>query len=183
MECMAEKRCQSVHDKSHSSVLMEKSTDSQFVDSVWTSSTSVAKIVCFPKHYQEPQQSWNRVSHRYLLVRNSYFLPLYDERFIGHSYSQLGYVEKLRYNIEQFFVITHAFVVVIPPSMYFFLSFLIFRSLQTEKLKGSVTDPDSLEMYTLLTKVLNELNQTVSKSSLYVPTCPINGQSLYHCLF
>ena len=54
-------------------------------------------------------------------------LPLYDERFMGDSYSQLGYVEKLRYDIEQFFLIAHAFVVVLPPSMYFLLSLFIYQ--------------------------------------------------------
>ena len=56
---------------------------------------------------------------------------------------------------------------------------LSIRSLQAEKLKGTATEPDSAEMYALLTKVLSELNQTVSKPSFYVPTCQTKGQSLY----
>jgi singapore isolate B (sub-type 7) whole genome shotgun sequence assembly, scaffold_5 len=51
---------------------------------------------------------------RYLILKKTPDLPLFDERFTGYGYNKIAFVEMLKYSIKQFYILAHAFAVDLP---------------------------------------------------------------------
>lgn len=65
-------------------------------------------MTCFRERFLEP----------YVMVRRTDVLPLFDERFINYGFNKVQWIENLRYLGYEFSVLSHAFAVDIPHSLY-----------------------------------------------------------------
>ena len=59
-------------------------------------------------------------SRRYLIVRKSDHLPLFDERFINYGYNKQQWVEHLRYIGYKFAQLVHGYGIDIPHPTYIY---------------------------------------------------------------
>lgn len=77
----------------------------------WTTLPQNRPVVyysCFREHFLEP----------YVMVHRTESLPLFDERFINYGFNKVQWIENLRYFGYEFYVLSHAYAVDIPHSLY-----------------------------------------------------------------
>ena len=58
------------------------------------------------------------MTERYVMVKYSKDMFLFDERFINYGFNKVQWIENLRYMGYEFYVLSHAYAVDIPHSMY-----------------------------------------------------------------
>ena len=88
-------------------------------------------------------------SLRYLIVRKSDHLPLFDERFINYGYNKQQWVEHLRYIGYKFDQLVHGYGIDIPHPLYFLLLlllFLIYSSKIKSQWAATITKSDKKPM-------------------------------------
>ena len=72
------------------------------------------------KDYSEPYSLVFIFISRYLIVRKSDHMPLFDERFINYGYNKQQWVEHLRYIGYKFAQLVQGYGIDIPHPSYFY---------------------------------------------------------------
>ena len=77
------------------------------------------------KEKSEPYTPYLCFKSRYLIVRKSEHMPLFDERFINYGYNKQQWVEHLRYVGYKFAQLVQGYGIDIPHPLYDFLCWMI----------------------------------------------------------
>lgn len=72
-----------------------------FVTDKWVNNKDTdkffAKVRCFPDRLQEPFHLFLLIRIRYLVLKYTSELPLFDERFVNYGYNKIEFMEQLRF--------------------------------------------------------------------------------------
>ena len=71
---------------------------------IFADSIHVVKLKCMVADFQEP----------YVMLRNSYSTPLFEERFVNYGYNKVQLIEHLRSAGYTFYILTQAFAMDVP---------------------------------------------------------------------
>ena len=85
-------------------------------------------------------------SRRYLIVRKSDHLPLFDERFINYGYNKQQWVEHLRYIGYKFAQLVHGYGIDIPHPLYVDLTILFCSSVVKKQWAATISKTDKKPM-------------------------------------
>ena len=55
------------------------------------------RLNCFPYQLQEPYFLFIHLISRYLVLKYTSSLPLFDERFVNYGYNKIEYTQQLRH--------------------------------------------------------------------------------------
>lgn len=80
---------------------MRLTTNQLFLTEKWLAMDNTTELYtpihCFPDRLQEPWEFHWRVICRYMVLKYTPSLPLFDERFVNYGYNKIQYMEQLRY--------------------------------------------------------------------------------------
>ncbi len=83
---------------------------------------------------------------RYLIVRKSDHLPLFDERFVKYGYNKQQWVEHLRYIGYKFAQLVHGYGIDIPHPLYVDLTILFCSSVVKKQWAATISKTDKKPM-------------------------------------
>ena len=124
-------------------------------------------VECFPNKLQEPYRSSSSLRYtRYIVLKKTPELPLFDPRFVNYGFNKIQWIEELRYKGYLFGVLSDAFAIDVPHERYFFSLLLMTRSRFAIDYIDQWKDKNKVVMKNLYDSFMEHLTTTVEDRSI-----------------